>query len=88
MAKVMRKGDIMILYKVRFGEKALLQSIHQSYTMKEYEEKIFAYDSIFGISDKAQKESLFGSLSDFEKEALNVDFPYDSKYLLDDRSKE
>lgn len=88
MAKIMRKADIMILYKVRYGEKALLQSIHQSYTMKEYEEKISAYDSLFSVAPKSKKETLFGKLSDFEKEALNVDFPYESKYLLDDRSKE
>lgn len=75
MAKVMTKADIMMLYKVRFGEKALLQSIHQSYTIKEYEKRISMYDTIFSTAPDSEKREIFGKLSEVEREVLEVDFP-------------
>lgn len=81
MAKIMRKADIMILYKVRFGEKALLQSIHQSYTMKEYEKRISAYDTIFSVASDSKKRQVYRELSDIEREVLDVDFPLLKEFI-------
>lgn len=75
MARVITKAEIMMLYKVRFGEKALLQSIQQSYTMKEYEKRISMYDTIFSVAPDSKKRKIYGELSDVEKEVLEVDFP-------------
>lgn len=75
MARVITKAEIMMLYKVRFGDKALLQSIQQSYTIKEYEKRISAYDTIFSVASDSKKRKIYGELSDVEQEVLDVDFP-------------
>lgn len=76
MARVMTKAEIMCLYKVRFGEKALLQSIHQSYIIKDYEKSILSYDTLYGLASDTEKKKIFRGLRDFEKEAIAVDFDY------------
>lgn len=75
MAKVLTKADVMMLYKCRFGDKALLQSIHNSYKIKDYEKTIKAYDTIYSNRPDKEKQKVYRILSSFEKEAIDVDFP-------------
>ena len=52
MAEILRKGDVMILYKCRYGDIALTKACQLGYTIKDYMESIRAYDKVErGVSE-------------------------------------
>lgn len=71
MAEILRKGDIMILYKCRYGERALAQSVQLGYTIKDYAEAIRVYDKMEKGISQTEFEKIYGKRTYTEKVELD-----------------